>query len=145
MSQSFLIFDFGQDEAAAQHARHRIDGWRQAFRLDKKMQLKFDRKEAEAAGASGKDPRKATESGSKAKSGSKKISNGAETSEDRAAPNADISLIVRLDFSDHEKLSHHSWLNRIPSEEPFKAAKSRIIRSGDPDFAATEERFDSLD
>lgn len=145
MAQSFLIFDFGEDEAAAQHARHRIDGWKQAFRLDKKMQLKFDRKEAEAAGASAENSQKAAGSGSKAKGGSKKATNVTETSEDKAAPNTDINLIIRLDFSDHEKLSHHSWLNRIPSEEPFKTAKSRIVRSGDPEFAATADRFDSLD
>src|SRR5713101_8129533 len=47
MAQTFLIFDFGKDEAAAQQARHRIDGWRQGFRLDKKLQLKFDRTDGE--------------------------------------------------------------------------------------------------
>lgn len=144
MAQSFLIFDFGEDETAAQHARHRIDGWKQAFRLDKKMQLKFDRKEAEAAGAPAKSSEKAAGGGSKAKN-SKKTSDAADTPEEKPAASADISLIIRLDFSDHEKLSHHSWLNRIPSEEPFKAASSRIVRSGDPEFGATAERFDSLD
>jgi hypothetical protein len=52
---------------------------------------------------------------------------------------------VRLDFSDHEKLSHHRWLDRIPTEEPFKAAKAKIVRSGDPEHSATAERFDALD
>jgi len=27
MAQTFLIFDFGTDEEAAQKARHRIEGW----------------------------------------------------------------------------------------------------------------------
>jgi hypothetical protein len=34
-------------EDAAQQARHRIDGWKQGFRLDKKLQVKFERKEQE--------------------------------------------------------------------------------------------------
>ena len=37
MHNSFLIFDFGADENAAQQARRRLDGWKQAFRLDKKL------------------------------------------------------------------------------------------------------------
>jgi len=40
MAYSFLIFDFGGDEDSAQQARHRIEGWKQGFRLDKKLQLK---------------------------------------------------------------------------------------------------------
>src|ERR1700730_7497855 len=46
MAQSFLVFDFGSDEELAQQARHRVDGWKQGFRLDKKLLLKFDRSEA---------------------------------------------------------------------------------------------------
>ena len=45
MAQSFLVFDFGSDEELAQQARHRVDGWKQGFRLDKKLLLKFDRSE----------------------------------------------------------------------------------------------------
>jgi hypothetical protein len=54
-------------------------------------------------------------------------------------------LIVRLDFSDHEKLSHQRWLERIPSEEPFKSAHAQIVRAGQPDFKTTSDLFDSLD
>src|SRR3989442_513882 len=49
MPQSYLIFDFGANEEAAQQARHRIEGWKQAFRLDKKLLLKFERSEVETA------------------------------------------------------------------------------------------------
>ncbi len=56
-----------------------------------------------------------------------------------------IRLIIRLDFSDHEKLSHQRWLERIPGEEPFNDANSQVIRSGDPAHRATSELFDSLD
>ena len=41
MAYSFLIFDFGSNEEAAQQARHRIDGWKQGFRLDKKLQTEI--------------------------------------------------------------------------------------------------------
>ena len=45
MAQSILIFDFGTNEEAAQQARHKVDGWKQAFRLGDKMLLKFEREE----------------------------------------------------------------------------------------------------
>ena len=47
MAQSYLIFDFGTNEEAAQQARHKLEGWKQAFRLNKKLQLKFEREETE--------------------------------------------------------------------------------------------------
>ena len=109
MAQSYLIFDFGVNEEAAQLARHRIEGWRQAFRLDKKMLLKFDRQAPEKT-------------------------NGGEK----------IRLLVRLDFSDHEKLSHQRWLDRIPGENPFKDASPEILNPGHEGFAKTAELFDSL-
>lgn len=55
-----------------------------------------------------------------------------------------IHIAVRLDFSDHEKLSHQRWLERIPSEAPFKEASPKVTRTGDADFAKTVEQFDSL-
>src|SRR5580700_11044031 len=111
MAQSFLIFDFGSDEEAAQQARHRIDRWKQSFRLDKKLLLKFDRKEPEEEG----DP-KAAKTAKEGKEGS---------AEGR------IVMIVRLDFSDHEKLSQHRWVERIPAEALFKDAHPKVIRHGD--------------
>jgi len=142
MPQSFLIFDFGVNEEAAQQARHRIDGWRQGFRLDKKLQLKFERKELEAKQDTASEP-----SPKEAKPRAKPKAAGEAEEESRSSPAAQskIRLIVRLDFSDHEKLSHQRWLARIPSEDPFKAAKPKVVRSGDPEFAATAEQFASLD
>src|ERR1700739_3992110 len=52
MAHIYLTFDFGKDEEKAQQARHKLDAWKQAFKLDKKMQGKFDRKEDGAATAS---------------------------------------------------------------------------------------------
>ncbi len=109
MAQSYLIFDFGANEETAQQARHRIEGWRQAFRLGEKIQLKFERKQP-----------------------------------DKTDGGEQIRLIVRLDFSDHERLSHHRWLERIPAEEPFKHASPQVIRHGEAGFDSTSELFDSL-
>src|SRR5712692_3293159 len=57
MAHSYIRFDFGTDEEKAQQARHKLDGWRQAFRLDKKLQYKLDRPEnAPAETASKPEP-----------------------------------------------------------------------------------------
>ena len=137
MAQSFLVFDFGSDEELAQQARHKVDGWKQGFRLDKKLLLKFDRSDASEAGEKADDEEKAqSEKKGGAKSRRKKA---AETS-----AKENIQLIIRLDFSDHERLSHQRWLERIPTELPFKDAQSKIIRQNDSEFAGTAERFDSL-
>jgi hypothetical protein len=149
MANSFLIFDFGGNEDAAQQARHRIDGWKQGFRLDKKLQVKFERKDSEPKPVDAPAaPPEAAKSGTKgkAKSGAKSKSgdNPALKANSAAADPAKIRLIVRLDFSDHEKLSHQRWIERIPIEEPFKAANPQIIRAGEPEFKVTSDLFDSL-
>jgi hypothetical protein len=150
MAHSFLIFDFGGNEDAAQQARHRIEGWRQGFRLDKKLQLKFERKEPEENQDQAPEPAsKTSKANSKRKSAPKKKAESAGEADSKSGANpaaaSEIRLVVRLDFSDHEKLSHQRWLERIPTEEPFKEAKPRVVRTMDPEFAATEELFDSLD
>ncbi len=129
MPQTFLIFDFATNEQAAQQARHKLEGWKQAFRLDKKLLFKFERGEAQ--------PQETAEKG-KGKGKAKK-------DEGKAEPTGKVRLIVRLDFSDHEKLSHHRWAERLPSEEAFRGAAPRVIRHGEADFAATVQLFDSLD
>ena len=56
MAPSILIFDFGTNEDAAQQARHKVEAWKQGFRLGNKIAFKFEREEiaeedsAEAAG-----------------------------------------------------------------------------------------------
>src|SRR5579859_198075 len=71
MAESILTFDFGTNEEGAQQARHKIEGWKQGFRLGSKMILKFERvngteEAAEAEGAA------AEEESSKKKSAAKK-------------------------------------------------------------------------
>lgn len=140
MAQSILIFDFGKDEEAAQLARHKVEGWKQAFRLGNKILIKFERVEAEPKTAGDGDEEKPA-AGKKA--AAKKRSSSKEENKDAAS--AQIKILVRLDFSDHEKLSFQRWLDRIPTEEPFKSAKAETIRHADPSFGKTAERFDSLD
>jgi hypothetical protein len=146
MAHSFLIFDFGGNEDVAQLARHKIDGWKQGFRLGKKLELKFDRKEPEAP--SGSTSKASAKEGSEAEGKSKtkaKSSDKAKQTGSNVEATAQIRLIVRLDFSDHEKLSSQRWLARIPAEEPFKTMSSKIVRAGEPEFKATSELFESLD
>ena len=133
MAHDFLIFDFGTNEEVAQQARHKVEGWTQGFRLGKKMLLKFEREAADDSSESETDANKA--SASKKKSAAKA---------EEAEPSAKVRVLVRLDFSDHEKLSHQRWLDRIPAEEPFKSAKTEIIRQGQPGFTEAAELFDSL-
>jgi hypothetical protein len=144
MAYSFLIFDFGADEDAAQQARHRIEGWQQGFRLGKKLQFKFERKELEAKHDAAPKPSSKTSKGS-SKTKAKPAGKDDAGSGANPAAAAEIRVIVRLDFSDHEKLSHQRWVERIPAEELFKTAKSKVVRSGDPEFATTEELFDAMD
>jgi hypothetical protein len=139
MAQSFLVFDFGTNEELAQQARHKVDGWKQGFRLDKKLLLKFDRGEAPQTAETD------TEEEPTPKKGAKKSSKAAKSANTKdKEPQENIQLIIRLDFSDHERLSHHRWLERIPTEAPFKDAQSKIIRQNDAEFAGTADRFDSL-
>ncbi len=139
MAQSIFIFDFGSDEDAAQQARHKVDSWKQGFRLGNKMLLKFDRQDS--AGENAEDGESPKKEFAARKPKTKKAANS-EGSEDESAH---IQMLVRLDFSDHEKLSHQRWLDRIPNEEPFKSAHPQVIRTGDPEFPAMLERFEDLD
>ena len=138
MAPSILIFDFGANEEAAQQARHKIEGWKQGFRLGNKMLLKFDREEP--SGKTGDAEGAVAEK----KPAAKKSAAKTEKAE-KAQGTSRVRLLVKLDFSDHEKLSHQRWLDRIPAEEPFKSAKGETLRSGDPALAKTAELFESLD
>ena len=146
MAQSFLVFDFGTNEELAQQARHKVDGWKQGFRLDKKLLLKFDR--AETAGTPDTPDSQDTEEEPTPKKGAKKSGKAAKSAKAANAKDKEaqekIQLIIRLDFSDHERLSHQRWLDRIPTEAPFKDAQAKIIRHNDAEFAGMAERFDSL-
>jgi hypothetical protein len=55
MAHTYMVFDFGADEEKAQQARHKLEGWKQAYRLDKKLQIKFDRSDAQDGHANGEE------------------------------------------------------------------------------------------
>ena len=156
----YIRFDFGTDEEKAQQARHKLDGWRQAFRLDKRVQYKMDRPESkptEAAPASAEAPALAAKGKEKpaAKATTKTAGKSSESKAAKAeatkpeaakeaAVDGRVGLLVRLYFSPHEKLSEQRWLARIPAEEPFKSASPKVIHQNDPEFEATDEQFESI-
>jgi hypothetical protein len=146
MAQTYLLFDFGTDEEKAQQARHKLEGWKQAFRLDKKLLYKMDRGEGDAADKAtpAAKEEKTPEAGKSKGKGKVKAS---ESKEEKAGEtdNGKVSLLVRLYFSGHEKLSEHRWVERIPSEEPFKDASPRVIRQDDAQFDEVLKQFENLD
>jgi hypothetical protein len=150
MAQSILIFDFGTNEEAAQQARHKIESWQQGLRLGKKVLFKFERGEAveesgEAAKPEGGAAAEESSSKAKTKTGKKKAAKegGGEGANGEAT--ARIRLLIRLGFSDHEKLIQQRVLDRFAAEEPFKSAQGETIRQGNPAFAESADLFDSLD
>jgi hypothetical protein len=149
MAHIYMHFDFGADEEKAQEARHKLDVWKQAFRLDKKLQYKLDRPQEQSdldadpgddASGPGKNAEKTK---SKAKKQEQKASRAEEGTTD-ANGSGNVSLLVRLYFSSHEKLSEQRWLDRIPTEEPFKSASPQILRQGEPGFDAALKQFADL-
>jgi len=140
MAHVYLLFAFAKDEEKAQQARHKLESWKQAFRLDKKLLYKIER--VAAPGGDG-DAKPAPAKAEKAK-GKKKGGASAEA-EEKGASNEEIRLLVRLGFSGHEKLSEERWVQRIPSEEPFRDASPVVVKPGEANFEATEKQFEELD
>jgi hypothetical protein len=177
MPSSYLIFDFGEDEEAVQQARHKVESWKQGFRLGDKLAIKFEREQlgaeasesaeegaqadAEGSGAKKESAKSSAKSAhgkhassakdhagegkysAKKKKSSAKSSEASETDGEQNA-GGKVRLIVRLNFSDHEKLSLQRWLDRIPTEEPFKSLQPKIVRHSDPDFRETDQLFETL-
>jgi hypothetical protein len=153
MAHSYIKFDFGTDEEKAQQARHKLDGWKQAFRLDKRLLYKLDRPESDAGAGLKSEPAEKpapagksagkTASNPKAKKTAKSSEPAAEKS--AAAANGKVGLLIRLYFSSHEKLSEQRWLERIPSEEPFKSASPKVVHQSDPEFESTDTQFEALE
>jgi hypothetical protein len=139
MPHTYLLFDFATDEEKAQRARHKLETWKQAFRLDKKLLYKFDR----AASVDGEElsgEEKPVKTG-KTKGASKAKS---ESGDSGASSKEPVKLLVRLAFSGHEKLSEQRWVERIPSEMPFQEASPKVIKPDDRLFPDTEKQFEDL-
>ena len=151
MAHIYLTFDFGKDEEKAQQARHKLDAWKQAFRLDKKMQGKFDRKEDGVAQGTAAPAPVAKEK--PAKTAVAKSAKGKAKAEATADPepaklassSAEIKLILLLALSNHEKLTEQRLLKRISTEEPFASASPKTIRQADAGFAEVDSRFEELE
>jgi hypothetical protein len=157
-----MKFDFGTDEETAQQARHKLEVWKQAFRLDKKLQYKLDRGEDQEGQAATLDGEEAHDERREAKSAEKKhpdkklsvgkpkakVQTGkhdeAKDAAEAISDGRNVTLLVRLYFSSHEKLSEQRWFDRIPAEEPFKSASPQVIRQGDAEFEASEQHFSDL-
>jgi hypothetical protein len=158
MAHIYITFDFGTDEEKAQQARHKLDGWKQAFRLDKKLLYKFERATPEGDGATAAEavlakkeaakvekPAKGSKAG---KGGSAKARAPKETKEEKseaAGATGQVKLHLRLAFSGHEKMTEERWLKRIPTEEPFKGAEPETVKTGDAGFAEIEGKFEGLE
>jgi hypothetical protein len=141
MAHIYLLFDFAQNEEKAQQARHKLESWKQAFRLDKKLVYKVERTgtaSSDGDAAADAKPAKPEKGKGKSKAASKPEKAPA------AAANEEIKLFIRLAFSGHEKLSEQRWVQRIPAEEPFHEASPKIVKAGEEGFEATETQFEEL-
>lgn len=154
----YIRFDFGTNEEKAQQARHKLEGWRQAFRLDKRVQYKMDRPgnaaidtaaklapaERPTAAAKTKEKPAAKASARVAGKSSEPAASKTAAAKSDGSSDGKVGLLVRLYFSPHEKLSEQRWLARIPAEEPFKSASPKVINHHDPEFEATDQQFESI-
>ena len=155
MAHIYMSFDFGTDEEKAQLARHKLEMWKQAFRLDKKLLYKFERAAGEApaatpvAAAKSTEPEKSAKAGKAGKAGKSakaaKSKEKVEPAKTAAASTGPVKLHLRLGFSGHEKMTEERLVKRIPAEEPFKDAAPAVMRQGEPGFDVTAAVFDALD
>ncbi len=168
MAHIYMSFDFGTDEEKAQQARHKLEMWKQAFRLDKKLLYKFERpgggiappaaprtteETAEPAEVQSKVKAGTTEGAKKSGKGATKAAaakSKTKVAEEvmkpaAAAPAGPVKLHLRLGFSGHERMTEERLVNKIPAEEPFKDASPAVMRQGEPGFDVTAAVFDALD
>lgn len=143
MAHTYMVFEF-PDEEKAQQARHKLEGWKQAFRLDKKLQVKFDR--GDEVGDQGVEESKPDAAASSSKKGEKgKAKPKAKVEKGDGVASGPVKLLVRLYFSGHEKLSEQQWMDRIPGEEIFKKAHPKVVQEGQGGFDEVLKRFETLE
>jgi hypothetical protein len=143
MAQTYLLFDFGPDEGKVQQARHKLENWKQAFRLDKKLQYKLEREQS--ATVDDTEVKAEPVKAEKSKPAKTKAKSKPKSTEPAAENTGPVKLLVRLYFSGHEKLSEQRWIDRIPTEEPFKSASPKLVRENEPEFAEILKQFDTLE
>ena len=146
MAHIYMTFDFGTDEEKVQQARHKLEMWKQAFRLDKKLLYKFERTVDEGATEKSVELDEKSEKASKAVKGTKTgKSKGKAEPEGSAPSNGNVKLYLRFAFSGHEKMTEDRLLKKFPSEEPFSDLSPKAVKDGDAEFGALEEKFDALE
>ncbi|HSC44451.1 MAG TPA: hypothetical protein VLC94_01410 [Candidatus Acidoferrum sp.] len=156
MAHIYMAFDFGSDEDKAQQARHKLEGWKQAFRLDKKLLYKFERSGIEEAGAASdaaEEAKPAKSKGGKAGKGKAKSESAKAKAKDAAKESShetdqgsgNVKLYLRLALSNHEKMTEERLVKRIPAEEPFSEADPKIVKDGGAGFADVDAKFESLE
>jgi len=151
MAHIYMSFDFGTDEEKAQLARHKLEMWKQAFRLDKKLLYKFERtgpdvrSAAPVAAEKIEKPATAEKSGKTGKATKGKAKAEPEVEKKATTPVGPVKLHLRLGFSGHEKMTEERLVKRIPGEEPFKDAAPAVMRQGEPGFDETAAVFDALE
>src|SRR5262249_31146821 len=156
MAHIYMTFDFGTDEEKAQQARHKLDGWKQAFRLDKKLLYKFERPaqdDGDAAAVAATENKESAKTEKAAKVGkagkaageAKGEAKKKEKAEAPAAPSGPVKLHLRLAFSGHERMSEERWVKRIPTEEPFKEVGVETLKPSDAEFGEMEGKFEALE
>lgn len=148
MAHTYLTFEFGNDEEKAQQARHKLDSLKQAFKLDKKMLLKLDRKGEETAAVAElakEKTAKAAEPKAKDPKSTKSTKKPDPEPAKLASPRADIKFLLRIALPNHEKLTEQRLLKRISSEELLTSASPKTIRQADKGFADLDARFEELE
>jgi hypothetical protein len=146
-----MSFDFGTDEEKAQLARHKLEMWKQAFRLDKKLLYKFERSgpdvrsAAPVVEAKGEHTEKAAKPLKAGKGVKGKSKAEPAPASEKAVAAGPVKLHLRLGFSAHEKMTEERLLKRIPVEEPFKDASPEVMHQGERGFDETAAVFDALD
>ena len=132
MAHIYLVFDFASDEEKAQLARHKLETWKQAFRLDKRLVYKFERIEPEAEADNENHDKK------------EKAHKKGEGKGKHGEPKASVKMLVRLAFSGHEKITEQRLLDRIPTEETLQGTSAKTVKPGDAEFEETEKLFEEL-
>jgi hypothetical protein len=147
MPHIYMVFEFANDEESAQQARHKLETWKQAFRLDKKLLYKLERAANTPVDGDSKPTAQEAKAGKEAKPTKGKVKASKKEAGDekeKSKSKEDIRLLVRLGFSGHEKLTEQQWVQRIPTEEPFRDASPVIVKPGEAKFEATEKQFEEL-
>jgi hypothetical protein len=147
MAHIYMSFDFGTDEEKAQQARHKLEMWKQAFRLDKKMLYKFERTSADGTAVNqASQPTEKNETSAKAAKSSKTAKSKEKAGPQKnAAPTGNVKLHLRLALSAHERITEERFLKKFPAEELFSCASPKTVRQGQPGFAEADAVFEALE